>query len=122
MTKPESAASLVEALIRSYRFRFSCEKDLQAGLEKLLSGSFEYEREVSLGEHGTIDFMIEPGLGLEVKTDGSLSQVTRQLHRYAQNEKVKALMLVTSRSQHDRMPAEMNGKQVYVVPLIGSAF
>jgi len=122
-----AVASVVEHAIRRTRFRFARETDLQDGLERLFkSHPFTYQREVNLGEFGTIDFVLDLdtpfALGVEVKIDGALSAVTRQLHRYCQSDKVGAVMLVTSRIQLDRMPDRMCGKEVYVVPLIGSAF
>lgn len=119
--------SLVESTIKGTKFRFSSEKDLQDGLEKLfLMKPFIYSREVDLGVESRIDFLLDEDtsmpLGIEVKVDGSLSAVTRQLHRYAQSPKIGQLMLVTSKMQHDHMPREMNGKQIYVVHLGGSVF
>lgn len=116
---------LIEEAIKRTRFRFSCEKDLQEGLSLLfVQQQIAFRREVDLGEHGRIDFLIDSdqGIGLEVKVDGSLTAVTRQIHRYAQSEHVGVIILVTSKLTHDHMPVTMNGKQVYVVPLIGSAF
>ena len=66
--------------------------------------------------------MTETGIGIEVKTNdskggASLSQVTRQLWRYAKLDSIKAIILVTSRSKHRDLPAEILGKPVFVVYL-----
>jgi hypothetical protein len=46
--------------------------------------------------------------------------VTRQLHRYAGHEAVKALVLVTSRRRLGNLPATLRGKPVEVVVVPGA--
>lgn len=60
--------------------------------------------------------MVE-GTGIEVKIKGSLTEVTRQVHRYAQSEQVESLILITARGSHRGLPREMNGKRVIVIYL-----
>lgn len=99
----------------------SPEVRLQAAIAaRLEEHNFTFAREVRLTEEDVIDFLVE-GLGLEVKIDGSLSQVTRQLHRYAQSERVAEIFLVTTRSKHRGMPPTLNGKPVRVLHLLGGA-
>jgi hypothetical protein len=64
---------------------------------------------------------VAPGIGVEVKCKGSLAAVTRQLDRYAAQDSVSALLLVTSRAQLIYQPASLGGKPVRVVHLLASA-
>ena len=72
------------------------------------------EREAHLGPGDIIDFLVG-SVGIEVKIDGSLSSITRQLHRYAQYERIGSLILMTTRMKHLRLPDEMNGKPLVVI-------
>lgn len=110
--------SRIVEVLRQHRFKFSCEKDLQDGIEEVLrsSSGFTFERESRLSESDLVDFMVK-GIALEVKIQGSLSSVTRQLMRYADQETVTAILLVTTKMQHKNMPPTMRGKPVRVVYL-----
>ena len=60
-------------------------------------------------------------VGVEVKTGGGRNDVVRQLTRYAHCPEVDELVLVTTRAKHHHMPAEVAGKPVHLVSLIGAA-
>jgi len=111
------------AAIEGYRFDTSSELDLCDGIERALGElrlqTVPVRREVRLGSD-RLDFMIG-SIGIEVKVDGSLSALTRQVHRYLARDEVHALLIVTTRSTHMNMPAEMNGKPLRVLHLIRSA-
>jgi hypothetical protein len=110
----------VGSLLFRHRFRHASEKELQDGLAQVLSANrIAFTREHRLSADSVVDFMLEEGLALEVKTDGSQPEVLRQLHRYAQFDEVRALMLVTSRARLAQMPEELNGKPVFVIALEG---
>lgn len=114
--------ALVEAL-RSVRFRFSSEEDLQLGIDQLLrKREIVFEREVRLGPHDRIDFLVEGGIGIEVKIDGSAAELGRQALRYALHERVREIVLVTTRASHRDQPPTLEGKPVTVVYLFSSAF
>jgi len=103
----------IESLLRSYSFCFSSEAELQAGLASALKG-FEFQREFTLSQKDRIDFLIGD-IGLEVKVEGNLAAVTRQLHRYSEFRKIGALILVTTRMRHAiGLPVEMNGKPLRI--------
>ncbi|MCY1047575.1 hypothetical protein OV208_40120 [Corallococcus sp. bb12-1] len=111
----------VRALVTRHRFRCAGEALLQGALAQVLTeAGIAFQREVTLGEAGRIDFLLtEAHVGLEVKVDGGLSEVTRQLLRYAEREEVHALPLITTRARHDCLPALMQGKPVRVAVLRG---
>lgn len=101
----------VVGLLSTRRFRFTCETDLQNAIAETLPTA---KREHRLSERDRADFLVD-GVAVEVKVDGSLGAVTRQLFRYARHETVKAIVLVTSRAKHLRMPRSMVGKPVRTV-------
>ncbi len=120
---PVTPARLRE-ILGTYRYNFASERDLQDGIAQVLfQRGIRFAREVRLppakkGEQDIPDFMVD-GIAVEVKVDGGLSDVTRQLHRYAQHKEVQALLLVTSRSQLGNQPGKMSGKPVMVLALLG---
>lgn len=109
-------------LIGSTVFRFSGERGLQDGIESLFTKKgIAYSREVILSPRDRVDFLVGR-IGVEVKVDSSLSVVQRQLWRYAGDERVESLLLVTTRAKHKLMPSELLGKPVLVAHLLASVF
>lgn len=107
--------------VLAWEYRWRNERDLQDGLEVVLREARwqpKLRREVRLNHADRIDFVIGD-LGVEVKVDGSLATVTRQLHRYAQVEELAGVLLVTTRAAHLAVPRELNGKPIVVARLIG---
>ncbi len=114
------AQTTISMALRNYRYSFVEEKKLQAGVElALLEQGYAFQREFRLSTHDIVDFLVEPGIALEVKIAGGLSAVTRQIHRYAQHDQVAALVLVTTWARHGDLPDTLNGKPVRVVMLLG---
>ena len=108
-------ATAIAALIGGYRFRFDSELQLQDRIAELLTQTgMKHSREVILSKADRIDFLVGQ-VGIEIKIDLPTSSVLRQLYRYAQAERVSAMVLVTNRSKHLNIPREMNGKPVEVV-------
>lgn len=107
---------MIADLIRSTRFRWNSEKDLQDGLAAILPDAI---REHQLSRGDIVDFF-QDGCAIEVKVAGTPATVLRQLTRYASHPEVTSLILVTGRTQLRRMPAKVLGKHLEVVSLIGS--
>ncbi len=109
------AEALVD-FIETLRVPLTNERAAQTALADALNAAPE-EREVWLAEKDRIDFLLEHGLGIEMKLRRRWSKpgVLRQLKRYAEHPDVKALILVTGMSTG--MPATLNGKPVYVASL-----
>lgn len=100
-------------LLKGARFIMSNEKSVQQDIEKLfLSNQQAFKREFIFDDENTIDFLMDDGIGIEVKIKGNKRAIYRQLERYAQMDKVTHLILVTSISTG--LPAELNGKPVYI--------
>lgn len=119
-------ADLTQAVVSALsavRFRWTSEKDLQAGIESVLgSAGIAFQREYILGSAGVVDFLAGevPGCGIEVKIKGQRQAVLAQLERYADHYHIADLVLVTGRLQLTRMPSHLNGKPLRVIPLMGS--
>jgi hypothetical protein len=109
-------------ILRSYRFRYSTEKDLQNGIAKALKGrDVLFEREKEIGSKGeAIDFLVCGGIGIEVKIKGGPSDVARQLIGYAECQEIRTVILVTGRARLGRLPPTLQGKPVHVVSLWGT--
>jgi hypothetical protein len=108
--------------INSTVFRFSDERNLQDRIEDLLnSKGVEYVREVVLSPKNRIDFM-SGTIGIEVKVDSSATTVQRQLWRYAEDERIQSLILVTTLTKHRSIARELLGKPIIVVHLLASIF
>ena len=80
-----------------------------------------FQREASLTEHDRPDFLIGT-IAVEVKIHDPYAKVLRQLHRYALHSSVDAVILITTKASHLRIPHELNGKPVLVASLLGGAF
>lgn len=120
MTSDDLALEIVR-LLRAQRYRFADERGLQDGIAVVLAGAGRpFVREARLGEAGVVDFLVgaAPAVGVEVKVQGGLAAVTRQLFGYAGRPEVDALVLVTPRAAHRRLPPTLAGKPVHVCHLL----
>jgi len=112
-----NAQTLCEKL-HAAKFNFSNELELQNGIAQLLTSlNVHYQKEVTFNPQDRIDFIVGK-IGIEVKVDSSAPVVTRQLWRYAQQEAIDELILVTTRSKHRVIEGPINGKPVYIVHLL----
>lgn len=90
----------IQVLLSPYAFSTLNEKALQDGIEQVLRESgIEFIREARVTKQDRPDFMIDD-VAVEAKIKDTISEVTRQLHRYAQLDSVQAILLVTSRHTH----------------------
>lgn len=110
---------VVVKALKAHRFNYQSEKELQEGVEQvLMQASIPFEREKILGgKFGTIDFLVDGHIGIEIKTKGSPSGVARQLIRYFECEEIGELILVTGRSRLGKLPPLILGKKLTVVTL-----
>lgn len=91
------------------------EEVLQSTVRAMLfAEGIAYEEQVKLpGTLGRLDFLVGR-VALELKVKGSLADLLRQLDRYAQSDRIDALVVVTTRRTLARLPAELRGKPVRV--------
>lgn len=111
----------IASIFYRHTFNHTCELDLQNGVEQVLRADrVDFRREVVLGPCDRIDFMVGHGIGVEIKVKGTLTSVSRQIHRYLGYDTLNSLVLVTTISRHQRMPPTMRNKIVnvcYLSPL-----
>lgn len=102
--------------ITRYGYNFNNEYDLQEGLQTVLeTEGIKARREEIVSQGSRIDFLTDDGVAIEIKTGGSLNRLTRQIHRYAQHDKVQAIIVLTPKAKHQSLPRTINGKPVFVV-------
>ncbi len=66
----------LKKLLRRYRFRYTSERELQDGIETMLTQEgLPFQREASV-VGGAIDFLVG-SVGVEVKIDGSTADLIR---------------------------------------------
>jgi hypothetical protein len=108
-------AARVLSVLRAYRFNTSSEAALQGGIARALAAeNVAFEPEVILTAQSRIDFLVDGGVGIEVKIDGTANEVLRQLMRYAECAKVRELVLVTTRSKHVALASSLRGKPLAI--------
>lgn len=124
--RAERASQVVRAIeiaMRPFRFsRFRDEDELQSKLAQVLGQSrIWHMREFRLSDADRVDFMCSHGVVIEVKCDGTLTSLNRQLQRYAQHEAVTSLVLVTNRARLLSVPTQLSGKPITVISLLDGA-
>lgn len=111
-------ATEIKNLLDGYRFRASAEAYLQCAISGVLEDAgIEFQREASLSPADRPDFMVG-GVAIEVKVNGSTNALIRQLHRYAQHERVESILVVTNRARLTQLPTELGGKPLVVAALL----
>lgn len=111
-TVEEVLASLRRLRIKPITYEFELHDQIKA---RLTADGLTYQHEVKLGPRNRIDFMVPPGIGIEVKKGKPLSpDLTAQAERYAAFEQVQAIILVVERSVFWH-PVAINGKPVHYI-------
>src|SRR3569832_1146936 len=99
----------ITALQRKFRFAFTSESELQAGIAPALDrAGVAYRREHRLAAAARIDIMLAEGLSLEVKIDGATNALIRQVQLYAQHEKIRRQNEKVSRTRLAQLPEQIN--------------
>lgn len=116
MNATDTDTTLVDRIERAataHAITYSTEAQLQAALDTALrEEGVVAQREVRLSDgRSRIDFL-SGRTGIEIKIDGSWTQVARQLMRYAKCAEIDALVLITSKVTHRQVPDEIAGVPV----------
>ena len=122
----EVSVEAVVAALRGCPVRYASElsfhRDLAAGL---VAAGIACERERRLTPMDRLDLAVDVEGGMiaiEVKVKGGVSEVDRQVARYAAHPNVVAVVVVSSRVLHAQAARESNGKPVHVVIRADGAF
>jgi hypothetical protein len=115
----DAAVVKLASAVRSHRYRYANEDELQQGLaDALTDAGWEVEREVRLDRFSRIDLLIGR-IGIEVKVASTAAEVERQVRRYLETRLLDGIVVVTSRVRHLGLPANIDGRPVEVVTLAG---
>lgn len=105
----------IAGAVRAASFVHVAERGLHEQVADLLAAAgLPVEREVRLADAERIDLLVG-AVGVEVKVKGPANAVLRQLLRYARSDRVEALVLVTTRAAHLRLPRTAGGKPLTVL-------
>lgn len=112
----------VAAVIRVRTFVYGNEDELQRGIATVLDAAFpgQVEREVRIDARSRLDFRVGAVVAVEVKIDGTISELTRQVHRYAGLDGIQGVVAVVGKHRLRGLPDTMQGKPVVVVHLSGA--
>lgn len=93
------------------------EIEIHKQIKKLLdSEGIKYEYEYMLGRGNRIDFLLEGGIGIEVKKGRpNQTKVIKQLTRYLSFGEVNKMILVMEKTMP--IPREINGKECRLISL-----
>lgn len=106
----------VHRILSTRRFFVADEAELQAGIAGTLEAEgVAFAREHALSPEDRPDFMLPGGLAIEVKVDGSVAEVTRQVWRYVAHAEVAEVLVVTTRARHLSIAGALGGKTVRVL-------
>lgn len=103
----------IVSVFQGKRFSVFNEKVVQAEINELLTGKFEFVREKKLAHDSIIDFFISGEIGIEVKIEGGKKKIYRQCERYCGFAEIKGLILVTARTMN--LPKWISGKPCIII-------
>jgi hypothetical protein len=119
----QTSVSDLREILGNAHLDLSHESRAQDGIEAaLLAAGVPFEREVQLGPGERVDFLVDGGLGVEVKIRCSPAQLLRQLHRYAQHPRIQRLIVVTASPRLAALPSTLRGRSIEAIILTGSLF
>ena len=117
------ALEQLDEILMTHVFRFTNERDLQDGIAlALTAASIPFTREHRLGATDRVDFLIAPGIAVEIKVDGSLMALLRQVQRYASHVAVQSIVVIGTPAWLTKMPVEISGKPLHGHRLMASMF
>ena len=121
-TRPvEASLDELAGTLARYRYRFTDEDDLQRGIARALEANgLSFQREKSLSRRDRPDFLLQGGLAIEIKIGGSLSDLLRQVARYAEHAEVRGVLVAGTPSWLPRLPATLAGKPLFRLRLVSS--
>ncbi|MBY6055349.1 hypothetical protein [Leisingera daeponensis] len=115
---PADLAARIAFAIQGLRVNVTSESSAHDGVEAgLRAAGFHVEREVRLSPRDRVDLMIGPvAVEVKVKKSQGRRQIFKQLQRYAEHERVGALVLAAAASW-PRSMTEVDGKPLRLASL-----
>lgn len=115
-----AAARAVADHLNRFTYRWTAERDLQLGIGDVLAKGFEHCRaEVAISAKDRPDFLVYAlgcTVAVEVKVRGSHAAILRQLGRYAEHDRLDAIVLAAGRrTLLPGMPTTLFGKPLVTV-------
>ena len=93
---------------------------LQAAVaDALRAAGIPATHEYVLGPRDRVDFLAAHGIAIECKAAGRTPDVIAQVTRYAVHAVVTAVVLITTRLRHARLPRTVAGKPARLIVLHG---
>lgn len=108
--KHHTQSDILKALAELRIGIVSLESDLQETVEQAFKEhDIAYRREVQLDSRSRIDFLVEPGIGVELKKGKpNRKAVINQLERYAASDQIQELILIIESAMD--LPESIGGK------------
>lgn len=111
--------------LQRFGYTFIDESQFQRGISTVLDeGGFRHQREYVAGPTSRLDFLVDPGIAIEAKIQGSLPTALLQVDRYAELPEVTGILLVTTSRWEGAAGgvAELRGKPFRIVTVRRLAF
>lgn len=104
-------------LLGGFAYRYANEIQLHEGIASVLTAEgIAFEREVVVDPKNRMDFLVEGGLAIEVKVDGSFSQAISQVSRYSALDTIHGVLLAATpqwaRQALPMAPGAFHGKPI----------
>lgn len=116
ITEIDEVASNIVRLLRRSRISLGGEIVAQDSIERALtSAGFAFEREKRLAPRDIVDFLVEPGIAIEVKIAGSKRAIYAQCKRYCEHGAVRGIILASSVPMG--LPPLIEGKPAWLASL-----
>lgn len=116
----------IKETLPRFSYRLGNEAELHEGIAQVLDGvHMTYQREFIASPQDRYDFLIDPGIVIEAKVQGSLSRALEQVKRYAKRDEVSAVVLVTTKLWADSEAAKsttFHDKPIIILRLKRSSF
>ena len=125
MTDPAAAAAtLIAEHLSSFTYDWMTERELQDHVAAQLAPRFTTHRERPLAPRDRPDFIVETSgitVAVEVKIAGAHNAVLRQLGRYAEHDRIAAVVLASGRrTLLAGIPPLLHSKPIAVALLAGA--
>ena len=120
MSMEEEFQKVISALHTLRVGRISEEYDLQKKIATAFDAAgIKYTKEFHLGRGNRVDFLVAPGIAVEVKKGKpNRERLLNQINRYAGFDEVHSIVIVVETSLKDPISHSQNGKPCKVVGLL----